>query len=184
LFAKKEKNLTRRGWIFTPNQKNQTNLALVKEQVAKAKSLVIADYSGTTVKEQVQLRAEIKKAGGELLVTKNTLLDIALGKGKLSDSLKGMNAVVFAYQDPVSPLKALFAFQKKTEKLKIKQGYMDDRVLSETEVVELSKLPSKQELIAKLLMILKSPGTGLVNVLNAGPRNLVYALNAVAEKKK
>lgn len=155
----------------------------LQEKVAKAQSVVVADFTGTTVNEQVQLRAAVKKAGGEFMVTKNTLLDIALGKGKLSQSLHGMNAAVLSYQDAVAPIKALFEFHKKTEKLTIKQGYMDDKVLSREEVEALSKLPSKTELIAKLLMILRSPGQGLANVLNAGPRNLVYALQAIAEKK-
>ncbi len=168
---------------FTPSQYNQKRLGELQEKFSKAKSVVVADYSGTSVKQQVTLRAAIKKAGGEMIVAKNTLLDITVGKGKLADSFHGMNAAVFSYEDPVAPVKALFEFHKKNEKLTIKQGYMDDRVLSAEEVVALSKLPSKNELIAKLLMILKSPGTGLVNVLNAGPRNLVYALNAVANKK-
>lgn len=118
-----------------------------------------------------------------MVVAKNTLIDLAVGKGKLSDSLHGMNAVFFSYDDPIAPVKALFEFQKKNEKLVIKQGFMDDKVLTQEEVVSLSKLPSKTELIAKLLMVLNAPGTGLVNVLNAGPRNLVYALNAVASKE-
>lgn len=168
---------------FTPSQSNQTRLQDLTAKAAKAKSVVVTEYSGTTVKEQVLLRAAIKKAGGEMVVAKNTLLDLAIGKGKLRDALHGMNAAVFSYEDPVMPVKALFEFHKKSEKLKIKQGYMDDKVLSAEEVVALSKLPSKTELIAKLLMILKSPGTGLVNVLNAGPRNLVYALNAIKDKK-
>lgn len=167
----------------TPSQKNQTNLAKLKDKVAKAKSIIVAEYAGTTVGEQVKLRSEVKKVGGELLVAKNRLLDLAIGKGRVSDSLTGMNAVVFAYEDPVAPLKAMFEFHKKSEKLTIKQGWMDERVLSAEEVETLSKLPSKNELIAKLLMIVKSPATNMVNVLNAGPRNLVYALNAVANKK-
>jgi len=156
---------------------------MLTEKAKKATSIVVADYSGTSVKDQVTLRSAVKAAGGEVVVAKNTLIDLAVGKGKLSESLEGMNAAVFAYSDPVGPVKALFDFQKKSEKLTIKQGFMDDKVLSIDEVISLSKLPSKTELIAKLLMILKSPGTGLVNVLNAGPRNLVYALNAVKEKK-
>jgi len=168
----------------TPSQKNQSQLDMLTQKVAQAKSIVVADYSGTSVKDQVTLRSAIKKAGGEVIVAKNTLIDLAIGKGKLIDSLQGMNAAVFSYADPVAPVKALFEFQKKNEKLTIKQGFMDDRVLSQDEVVSLSKLPSKNELIAKLLMILNSPATSLVNVLQAGPRNLVYALNAVAEKKK
>jgi len=168
--------------IRMPNKKNLATLATLTEKVAKAKSVIIADYSGTTANQQVQLRATITKAGGEMVVAKNTLIDIALGKGKLSDSLHGMNAAIFGYEDPVSPVKAMFEFQKKNEKLDIKQGFMDDRVLSIAEVITLSKLPSKTELLSKLLMILKSPGTNLVNVLNAGPRNLVYALSAIAKK--
>jgi len=166
----------------TPSQKNQKTLEDLQKKVAKAKSIVIAEYVRTTVKDQVTLRAAIREAGGEVIVSKNTLLDIAIGKGKVSDSLNGMNAAVFAYEDPVAPIKALFAFHKKSEKLIIKQGYMDDMVLSQDEVKALSALPSKNELIAKLLMILNAPGTGLVRVLQAGPRNLVYALNAVANK--
>lgn len=169
---------------FTPSQYNQNRFGQITDKVAKATSIVVADYTGTTVKEQVALRAAIKKAGGEFVVIKNTLLNIAVGKDKLTDSLHGMNAAVFAYGDPVAPVKALFEFHKKSEKLTIKQGYMDDRVLSNEEVVALSKLPSKTELMAKLLMILNSPATGMVNVLNAGPRNLVYALNAIKEKKQ
>jgi len=167
----------------TPSQFNQKRLKELSEKVAKAQSVVVADYTGTTVKQQVQLRSAIKKAGGEMIVAKNTLFDLAIGKGKLSAALHGMNAIVLGYTDPIAPLKALFEFHKKNEKLDIKQGYMDEKVLSVEEVAALSQLPSKNELIAKLLMILKSPGNGFANVLNAGPRNLVYALNAIKEKK-
>jgi large subunit ribosomal protein L10 len=177
------KHKLEKGVNTTPNKKNQASLTELSEKVAKAKSIIVADYSGTTVKDQVTLRSAIKQAGGEVVVAKNTIIDLAIGKGKVSDSLHGMNAAVFAYDDAVAPVKALFEFHKKNEKLVIKQGYMDEKVLSTDEVIALSKLPSKNELIAKLLMILKSPGQGFVNVLTANQRNLVYALNAVAEKK-
>ncbi|MBU0974997.1 50S ribosomal protein L10, partial [Patescibacteria group bacterium] len=128
------------------------------------------------------LRSEVTQAGGEVLVTKNTLIDIAIGKGKLTDSLEGMNAVVFSYQDAVVAIKKLFSFQKDSNKLKIKQGFMDDKVLSATEVESLSKLPDKNELISMLINRLQSPATGMVNVLKAGTRDLVYALNAIVKK--
>jgi len=167
----------------TPNAKNQATIAQLNDKVAQAKSIVITDFSGTSVNQQVDLRAKLKAAGGELIVAKNTLIDLAVGKGKLTASLHGMNAAVFSYADPVAPVKVLFEFHKKNEKLTIKQGYMDDRVLSENEVEALSKLPSKTELLAQLLWVLNSPATGLVNVLNAGPRNLVYALSAISKKE-
>ena len=166
-----------------PNQKNQTQVAVLQDKIKEAKSLAIIDYSGTSANDQVKLRQAIADAGGEVLVTKNTLIDIAIGRGKLSDSLEGMNAVVFSNEDAVSAIKALFTFHKDEDRLVIKQGFMDDTVLSATEVKALSQLPSKPELISMLIRTLQAPATGMVNVLKANQRNLVYALTAIAAKK-
>lgn len=163
-----------------PSQQNQAQVSELQTKVAQAKSITIIDYSGTTVNDQVKLRRAISEAGGEMLVTKNTLMDLAAGKGKLSDSLQGMNAFVFAYDDEVAPIKALFTFQKETEKLVIKQGLLADNVLSPSEVERLSALPSKAELVSGLLLRLQSPASGLANVLKAGQRDLVYVLSALA----
>ncbi|MBU0974996.1 50S ribosomal protein L10, partial [Patescibacteria group bacterium] len=142
-----------------PNTKNLQQVEILKEKIAKAKSLAIVDYSGTSANDQVKLRSEVTQAGGEVLVTKNTLIDIAIGKGKLTDSLEGMNAVVFSYEDAVAAIKKVFSFQKQEKKLEIKQGFMDDKVLSATEVESLSKLPDKNELISMLINRLQSPAT-------------------------
>jgi len=166
-----------------PNTQNLQKVEMLKAKIAKAKSIAIVDYSGTSANDQVKLRSEVTAAGGEVLVAKNTLIDIAVGKGKLTDSLEGMNAIVFSYNDAVAAIKSLFNFQKDASKLEIKQGFMDDKVLSADEVKSLSKLPGKNELISMLISRLQSPATGLVNVLKAGPRNLVYALNAIVDKK-
>jgi len=165
-----------------PNQHNQEQVALLQEKLKTAKSVAVVEYSGTSVIQQVKLRAALRKAGGELFVTKNTLIDIALGKGNVKDSLKGMNAVVFSFQDEIGAIKALFAFHKDTEKLEIKQGMMGAKVLSAAEVETLSKLPGKNELISMLLARLQSPGQGLVNVLKASQRDLVSVLKAIADK--
>lgn len=165
-----------------PNQKNLKQVEIIKDKLATSKSAVVIDYSGTNVNEQVALRNALKEAGGELFVTKNTLIDVAVGRGKLDDSLTGMNALVFSFEDAVSALKKLFEFHKDSEKLIIKQGLMDDKVLTPNEVEALSKLPSKVELISMLLARIQSPAQGLVNVLKASQRNLVYALRAIAEK--
>lgn len=159
-----------------PNNRNLEQVEILKDKLAKAKSMVIVDYQGTSVNDQVALRGALSEVGGEMFVTKNTLIDIAVGKGKLTDSLNGMNAVIFSNEDAVAALKALFEFQKETDKLEIKQGFMEDKVLSFEEVEALSKLPGKQELMTTLVVRLKGPATGLVNVLKAGTRDLVYAL--------
>lgn len=167
-----------------PNKHNQEQVAMLQEKLQRAKSVAIVDFAGTTVNEQVKLRGELKEAGGEIFVTKNTLIDIAIGRGKVADSLNGMNAIVFSFQDEVAAIKALFGFQKESSKLTIKQGVMGDKVLSVADVEALSKLPGKNELISMLISRIQGPAYGLVNVLQANSRNLVYALQAIADKKK
>ncbi|PIR61523.1 MAG: 50S ribosomal protein L10 [Candidatus Pacebacteria bacterium CG_4_10_14_0_8_um_filter_43_12] len=166
-----------------PSQKNQQQLEVLKASVSKAKSLAIVDFAGTTVNDQVQLRREIKRAGGEFIVTKNTLINLALGKDQLKESLQGMTALVLSFADEVAALKPLFKFHEDNEKLTIKQGMLDDKVLSADEVENLSKLPGKKELIATLISRLQGPAYALVNVLKAGQRDLVYVLQAIAKKQ-
>lgn len=167
-----------------PSKDNIEQVKIIQEKIDRAKSLVIVDYSGSSVNDLTTLRNELKEAGGEMFVTKNTLIDIALGKGKVSESLTGMNAIVFSYEDAVSGLKALFDFHKDQDKLSIKQGFMEDKVLSVDEIEALSKLPSKSELVVMLIQRLKSPGQGLVNTLTAKAKDLVYVLKAIADKKE
>ena len=165
-----------------PNAKNQQQLEMLQAKLAQAESVAIVQYDGTTVNDQVDLRAQLREAGAELLVAKNTLIDLAVGKDRLIDSLSGMNAIVFSYDDPVAGVKALFKFHDETDKLTIKQGYMEDKVLSYAELESLSKLPGKEELMVMLIQRLNSPGQGMVNVLKAGTRDLVNVLKAVADK--
>lgn len=167
-----------------PNKKKVDQVSLLQDKFAAAKSTVIVDYSGLTVSEKTDLLAKVREAGGEFLVAKNTLMHIAFGKrDELKDAFSGMNGALFANDDAILPLKAVVEFQKKTEKLVVKKGILDDKVLSEAQVKHLSTLPSKPELIVSLIRTLQGPAYGLVNVLQAGPRNLVYALNAIKEKK-
>ncbi|HZZ98914.1 MAG TPA: 50S ribosomal protein L10 [Candidatus Saccharimonadia bacterium] len=167
-----------------PNKKNVASLADLKEKVAKAKSIVLMNYQGLTVAQQTKLRSEVKSAGGEFVVAKNTLVNIALNKPELKDALGGQTGVLFSYTDEVGALKKLVEFVKANEKPELKMGVMSDKALSKAEVMELSKLPGKEQLIGMLMARLQGPATGMVNVLNAGVRNLVYALNAIKSKKE
>lgn len=167
-----------------PSQKKQSEVKKLQEKLEQAKSAVIVDYSTLSVKEKTDLLDKVKEAGGQFLVAKNSLMHIAFGKREeLKDTFKGMNGVLFSYEDAVGPLKAMMDFNKQVDKLDVKEGFMDGEVLSKDAVVSLSQLPSKNELIATLISRLKGPSYGLVNVLQAGPRNLVYALQAIANKE-
>ena len=163
-----------------PSQKNQQLVEQIKEKLDKSKSVVIVDYAGTTVNQQVKLRTALRSAGGDMLVTKNTLINVAADKPELKASLEGMNALVFSFEDEVAAIKALYEFHHETEKLEIKQGLMAGKVLSPSEVEKLSKLPCKDQLIATLISRIQGPSYGLVNVLKAGQRNLVYVLKAIS----
>lgn len=166
-----------------PNKHNQQQLIMLQDNLSRAKAFAIVDYQGTTVSEQVRLRSMLQQAGAQLVVAKNTLVALALKNDEFADSLKGMNAFIFSYQDEVEGFKQIVAFHEDTKKLVIKRGLLDDRVLSSAEILELSKLPTKHQLIGMLLARLNGPAFGLVSVLKASQRKLVYVLKAISEKE-
>ncbi|MEI6690309.1 MAG: 50S ribosomal protein L10 [bacterium] len=171
-----------------PNSKNQAAVAVLRKQVESAKGLFLADYSGLNLKAQRQLRRKVREAGGELIVTKNTLLKLVLKDNnvdvdKIAKELEGQNVTLFANNDVVMPLKALVEFAKEGDKPVLKAGLLGTEILSMAKVKQLASLPSKNELIAQLLRTLNNPARNLVSVLSAPVRDLVYALSAIGKKK-
>ncbi len=168
-----------------PNNAKVQQVAALTEKVSQAKSIIFAKYTGMNVTDQVKLRQEVKKAGGEILVAKNRLVNIALGKKDgLTEMLQDQLFTLFSYEDEVKALKALTAFMKDNEKPEIVGGFMEDRVLTAKEVEALSKTPGREELIAQLLRTLQGPAYGLRGVVEAVPASLVRVLNAVATKQQ
>jgi len=133
-----------------PNAKNIQSVTDLSAQIESSSAVYLADYAGLTGSEQVELRSLITNAGGELKITKNRLLAIALTNkfGELDSSFKtaltGPNITLFANDDAVAPLKALVEFAKKneTKKPEIKAGLLDNKTLSLAEVKHLASLPS------------------------------------------
>ena len=167
-----------------PKAKNVKQLDELKDKVGKAKSIFFTNYAGLNLGSQTKLRAEMKAAGGEMVVAKNTLINIVLNQPELKSDLEGQTAVIFSYEDEVGALKKLVEFVKANEKPELKRGFMDGKVLTKEEVLALSKLPGKPELISMLLNRLQGPATGLVGVMTAGMRNLVYAIEAIRKQKE
>lgn len=173
-----------------PNLKNQGQVKELESKLDSVSAIFLADYQGMNTKDQRNLRAVVREAGGELLVAKNTLLKIALkNKGydaeAVSAFLKGSNVTLFAGADAVAPLKALVEFAKKQDKElpMVKTGFLGKETLTVEKIKQLAALPSKTELIAKLLGTLSNPARNMVGVLVAPMRNLVYALSAIKDKK-
>jgi len=170
-----------------PNKANQEAVEKLQSRLENTKAIFIADYAGLNVKSQQILRAKVKEAGGELKVTKNTLLKIAMKNNDIdvdtiSTELEGQNITLFATDDPIAPLKVVVDFAKEHEIPTIKAGILDKEILSMEKIKQLASLPSKQQLIAQLIGQIKAPTTGLVNVLTTPTRNLVYALSSLKTK--
>lgn len=166
-----------------PSIKNVQQLELLKQKKTEAKSVVFAHYRGLGVNDVSQLRSQIKDAGGEMLVTKNTLLRLAFADKELDKALVGPTAAIFAYEDEIEPLKIVSEFSKKHQLPTLTAGFFDDKVLDLDQVQQLSKLPGKKELQAQLVGTIAAPISGFLNVLQGNTRNLIYALKAVADQK-
>lgn len=148
---------------------------------------VLVNYQGITVENDTALRAKLRQAGVEYTVVKNTLLSKAcdmVGYESMKDSLTGMTAIALSEKDPVAAAKVLSEFAEKNSNFTIKRGFVEGKVIDAAGVEQLAKLPSKEELIAKMLGSMNAPITGLVTVLNGNIRGLVVALNAIREKKE
>ena len=150
-------------------------------KLKQAKSLIFADYSGLKVNQINKLRQEIKKAGGEFEVIKNTLIQLALKNSQLTidnSQPAGPTAGLWLYSDDLTPLKTLMAFIKKNELPKIKFGLWDKTVIDSEKIIQLANLPSIEELRAKFIGSLKSPLYRLTTNLNSNVLKLLYLLKA------
>ncbi len=168
-----------------------TKVAALTDKLRGAKVVVLADYTGLTVAQINDLRTKIKAAGGDLQVTKNTLLRIALTsatpqisnlESQISTYLAGPTAVVLGITDESPALKALALFAKASGIPSVKAGFLGDRILSADEVNTLATLPARESLIGQLLGLLNSPMTGLVRVLNGNQTKLVYILSQIGKR--
>ena len=160
---------------------------VIAEQLKNSVSTVIVDYRGLTVAEVTELRSQLREAGVEYKVYKNTMVRRAAeqaGIEGLDEFLTGPTAVATSTEDVVAPAKVIAGFAKEHEALEIKAGFMDGAVMDQKAIEDLAKLPSKEELIGKFLGGLNSPLQGMVNVMNGSLKGFVVALNAIAEKKK
>ncbi|MBO6087405.1 50S ribosomal protein L10 [bacterium] len=158
----------------------------IKAKAEKAQVAVLTEYKGYSVEEITNLRRALQKEGGDYMVTKNTLAKVAL-KGTefevLAESLTGPIAIAFGFEDQVSPAKTVAKFIKDTKKGEIVGGALDGKLLSAKDVEELAKLPSKEELIAKILGSINSPASGIVGSINAVMAQLTRAMAAVRDQK-
>ena len=161
----------------------------LKEKLDKSKSVVLTSFDSLTVGDNNDLRQKLREQDSEYLVVKKTILCLVLEKMGFKDTdikkFKGKMAAVFGYVDEVAPAKVIADFQKEhKDTLDFVGGILENKLISAEEVEKLSKLPSKNELYAKLVGSINAPVSGFVNVLAGNLRGLVNVLKAVQETKQ
>jgi len=161
-----------------PSQRNQAKLQQLKDHFSQAKSVAFTTYSGLSVNEQTELRANIVKAGGKFTVAKNTLLKLASGQ-----NFDGPTAILFSFEDEIAPLKTLKEFIDQNNKIEVKSGRLNDEIISAEKILQLANLPSKNQLLAQLGAQIISPLSSLRSVLAGNLQKLTIALNQIQQQK-
>lgn len=171
--------------MLTRKQKEQI-VEDLSDKIKRQKSLIFIDAKGVKVGDIQKLKRELKKVEAEYRVAKKTLIDLALKKEKkemdISD-FSGSLAIGLGYKDPISLIKIFAKFAKGKEGFKILGGLVEDKIVDAIQIKELSRIPSREELLAKLVWSIKAPISGFVNVLQGNLRNLVGVLNAIKSNK-
>ncbi|WP_322179715.1 50S ribosomal protein L10 [Neglectibacter caecimuris] len=166
-------------------QKKQ-HVAELAEAFKAANVGVLVNYLGINVEDDTKLRKQLREAGCQYKVVKNTLLHLAFeqaGIEGLDESLKGTTAIAYSENGYTEAPKILSDYAKGHENFTIKSGFIDGSTVDAAGITELAKLPSKEVLIAQVLGGFNAPIQGFANVLNGTLRGLVIALNAIAEKQ-
>ncbi len=147
---------------------------VVAQKFADASGVVVADSRGLTVGQDTELRRQLREAGVEFKVIKNSILRRAAekaGYADLTDQFVGPSAIAFSNEDAIAPAKILSDFAKTADALEVKAGIIEGKVSSKEEIAAIASLPSREGLLSMLLSVLQAP-----------VRNVAYAVKAVADK--
>jgi len=169
--------------------RKEKELEVVKlaDKFKKAKALIFAGYRGLKVSEMTELRSKLRKTASAMKVVKNRLVKRVLEQEGLKDLEKYLvepTAIATSDSDAASVAKVLVEFAKDHDRLKLKGGYLEGKVMGFKELDMLAKLPSREVLLSRALASMNAPATNLALVLAALPQKLVRAINAIKEKKQ
>lgn len=159
----------------------------IKDEICRASVAIVTDYRGLTVQEITTLRRGLQETDAEYTVVKNTLAILAVKDTEfepLSELFKGPTALVLGHSDQVGPAKVLSQFMKKAKKVTIRGGFMQGTLLNEDQVKQLADIPSREELLSKIMGGLNAPASGIANCVNSVMRNLVVCIDQVREQKE
>ena len=165
----------------------QEDLDKLKSELARVSTVILTTFQGIKVDEDTKLRRAVQAAGGKYKVVKNTLAERA-GAGtpaeNLLKNLTGTNSIAYTETDPVALAKAITKIAKDVPAFQFKSGVVEGRVVSIADVKQFANLPSKEELISKIMFLLNAPAQRIAVALNALPRNLAVTVNEAIKANK
>jgi len=159
----------------------------LRERLNRTKVVILTDYKGLDVATMTELRSMLRAANIEYQVIKNTMLRRAsegTGVEAIKDAFKGPSAIALSYDDPVAPAKILTDFAKKNDKLEIRLGVINGKVMDLSAIKALSSLPSREELLATVLSAMSAVPRSLVTALSDVPRRMVNVIQAIKDQKE
>jgi large subunit ribosomal protein L10 len=163
-------------------EEKKATIEKLEKSIEKQKSMVFTNYKGLKASDIFKFRTKLREKGCAMTVTKKTLLKLALKNQKIDydpKELEGQLALVFGFEDEVSSPKIVYQFSKENNNLKILGGFLENKFITSEGVASLAMIPSKEELLAKVVGSIASPISGFVNALQGNLRNLVYVLSAI-----
>lgn len=165
----------------------QADLDKLKGELAKVSTVILTTFQGITVQDDTKLRRSVQAAGGSYQVVKNTIAERAASgtpAEKLLSNLKGTNSIAFTNTDPVALAKALTKIAKDVPAFQFRSGIVEGRVISIAEIQQLANLPSKEELLSKIMFLLNAPAQRIALALNALPRNVAVVVSEAVKSQK
>jgi len=165
----------------------EKDLQDLKSDLARVSTVILTTFQGITVEDDTKLRRAVQSIGGRYRVVKNTLAERA-GAGTPSEqlfkNLTGTNSIAFTASDPIALAKVLTKVAKDVPAFKFKAGVVEGRVLSIEEIQQLAQLPSKEELVSKIMFLLQSPAQRIATAMAAVTRNLAVTVNEAVKANK
>jgi len=167
--------------VLTRQQK-QKILDDLKEKIERQKAMIFIDFTGLKVKDLSALRKKLKETDNELKIAKKTLINLVLKEKRIEIEIKkllGEVAIVFGYKEEITPAKIIWQFSQENPNLKILGGILENRFREAEKIIELAKLPTREELLTRLVRGISTPISNFINVLQGNIKGLINVLTQV-----
>lgn len=173
--------------MSTTREKKRQIINQLKEKILKQKIMIFVMISGLKTKSLFVLRKRLKTTEAEMKVAKKSLINIVFKELELNFNpaeIEGEIALIFGYKDEVTPVKILCEFSQENSNLKILGGILENIFINSEKIIELGKLPSRKELLVKLISTISNPILNFINILQGNIKNLIYVLNAIKVERE